>query len=541
MMAQKAKHVLLVALMLLVAACGNKDEGGGGGGKKKPTPVAKAFAVAEKKNDIPQRMLMAVGYLESRLAPQNALASYISIGKEDQLLTRGTVMTQTAFGKTFEDLGLDPLKEDSALLEVQIAAYSQWVSDQVVGLNLASNPKTDEDKFQWIRNLAVLQRKGIKQQVQNVQVVFARELIEVLNNGFIWQNPVSGERIELKAEKTPIDVMNLAIDAQAWFDLSQLKADFYIATYLPLITVPTGDYKNKPKRVEVIHCPLSLSGCLELQSRMMDGDPALGEYVHLSAHYIVPSDQTQFDRVIQVADRSEPMINTNSRGENVPVDDAVVVMLVGHSGRNILGEREPAIPTWFNSQQLGLMGQLIDNICAVLSKEDPENVNYEECLSLDSDKGVRFRNQGESEEYRWGDIPDYDSSIFGAYLRSPGGLGTEVAFEFSKGKRQFTAGKTIPLTILFNSSVKAVELERLARCPDGKVVWETVRNQPVRGERKITFKETYFDSGPNRNGDQFFRARVYGKDSLLIGWAIDQIFLSKYEPEESWASEKYCN
>jgi hypothetical protein len=543
MMAQKAKHFVLMGVLsaaVWFTACGKESGGGGGGGSGKPKPVGEAFALAQKSTRVPSRFLMAVGYLESRLSPENAQATYLSIGKEDQSLTRGTVMTQTAFGKTFEDLGLDPLKEESALLETQIAAYSKWVQPQIEGLGLASDPKTDEEKYQWVMNLAQLQRKSLKQQRRNVQIIFARELIDILNNGFVWQDPRSGERIELKAEKKPLDVMNLSPDAQAWFDLTELDADFYIATYLPLITVPTGDFENKPKRIEVIHCPLSLSGCLELQSRMMDGDPALGEYVHLGAHYIIPPDNKLFTKVIQVADHNEPMIITDAEGENVPVDDAIVVMLAGHSGRNVLGERQPAIPTWFSSQQLGLMGQLADDICTLLARKDPENVAYETCKSTDTQKGVRFRHQGESEEYRWGDIPDFDPSIFDAYLRSPGGLGTEVAFEFSKGKRQFSAGKSIPLTILFNSTAKSVHLERLARCPDGKVVWEQVRNQQVRGERKITFKETYFDSGPNRNGDQFFRARVYGKDSLLIGWAIDQVFLNKFEPDIAWASEKDC-
>ena len=113
-------------------------------------------------------------------------------------------------------------------------------------------------------------------------------------------------------------------------------------------------------------------------------------------------------------------------------------------------------------------------------------------------------------------------------------------FEFANDEHQFKAGSAIPLKVLFESSDRTVELERLNRCNNGKVVWEPVRIDQVRGEKSAKFEEVYHDSGPNRNGDQFFRARIYGKDGHLTGWTIDQIFLEKYETEPAFASEKYC-
>jgi hypothetical protein len=526
-------------LLLGSAGCGSKPSGGGGGG----APVGRiesAFLKAASENKIPVRVLMATGYLESQLVPQIALANYVSIGS-DEPNARGTLITETAFAQTFATLGLDPAKAESQTLEVQIGAYAKWLRGRIdeAGLSLNANPKERDELFYWIQLIAKVQRNSLEGR-QNVQVLFAKELIEVLNTGFTWQDQRlekgSGETIRFQPEQREIKYSDFSQAGQNFFNLTELKGRFYGATYLPLATVAPSDFVNKPRRVEIIHCPLSLSGCLELQTRNEESD------VHLAAHYVIPQDQTVFSEIIQVADHHEAVIVTNSNGEDIPVTDAVVIMLVGNSGRNISGKRIPANPTWFTYHQLTLMSFAVDGICSLLEKDSTNGVTVvrEECMSPEGDKGVRFRSQGASEEYRWGDIADFDRSIFEAYFRNKSGLKQSVAFEFPNRNRVFQAGQNIPLLMHVGPDANDLTVERLARCHSGKVVWVTIRNRQVFGETKVSLNEILHDSGPNDNGEQYFRMRVYGRDGLLTGWSVDKVFLTNYKNKNLFASEEQC-
>ncbi len=525
-----------------LASCGTKPKGGGGDANGARIGRAeKAFRDAAHTSKVPIRFLMALGYLESRLAPERATANYQTSpdagGGAEPMAVRGTAMTETAFGMSFAQLGLDPAKAQSGVLEVQIEAYARMIGGFVSsqGLGLAASPKTPEDKFAWIENLANLHREKLPDR-RNVQAIFARELIRTLNEGFIWQDPRSGEKLELTPEKPPLDPASFPENGRAWFDLKADEGQIPGSTYFRLVTVPTGEFENHPRRIEVIHCPLTLSACLELQSGVEDDD----ERVHMAAHYVVPPNGDVFKGVIQVARHKDVVVVTDKLGQHKPVDDAIVVMLVGNSGRIVDGKRVPALPDWFTDEQLRRLGQVVGDVCARIVADYPGEVAREQCLSTTGDLGVQFRRQATAEEYRWGDVPDYDATIFDAYVKSPGGLGTEAAFEFKKNKRRFKKGEPIPLTVLFNSTVKTAKVERLARCTDGKVIWEPVETQDVRGEKKVTFTDKRYDSGPNRNGDQFYRARVYAGDSHLIGWAIARVVLANFEPEAKFAADDVC-
>jgi hypothetical protein len=530
----------LFVVLAAVASCGPSKKAGNGEGAK-PAPVEAAFSLSARQGGIPVRFLMAVGYLESRLTPQNATANYVALDNATDPVARGTVMTQTAFGQTFEALGLDPAMEDSQALEVQIRAYSEWVRTQVASLNLPANPRTPEEKFYWIENLANLQRRGITQR-RNVQILFARELIRVLNEGFVWQDPRDGSKIALDPETPPIDIEKFPENGRNWLTMVELDSQVGLsASFLPLASASWDDeFENVPRRIEVIHCPLSLSGCLELQSRGAESD------IHLAAHYVIPAfvqspkEKDIINKVVQIAEHKKALILTNNRGESYPVTDAIVIALVGNSGRLVAGERQPAEPTWFSDRQLRFLGQLVVDLCQYMSQKTPEAVRYEACIATTGDLGVQFRHQGDSEEYRWGDIPDFDRNIFEAYIRSPNGLGTEVAFEFDRSRREFRAGETVSFNVLFNAIAQQVKVERLARCRDGTTVWELVSNDDVRGKTRLPFQKVFFDGGPNRNGEQFFRARVYGQDSRLIGWHVNKVALRDYEKEPRFASEEYC-
>jgi hypothetical protein len=370
-------------------------------------------------------------------------------------------------------------------------------------------------------------------QRRNVQILFARELMETLNKGFLWQDPTTDQLLTLPPEPVPLQVDSFPINGRNWFKLTELESELRLATYLPLVTVPSGVNRDQPRRIEVIHCPLSLSACLELQTRSEESQ------VHLAAHYLIHNDKAILSRAIQVADHSESMTLTDPSGNSVPHKGSVILMLVGASGRITKGVRNPALPTWFNDAQLRNLGQLINDLCTLFSQKDP-GFSREDCMGIGGERGVRFHSQGSSEEYTWGMIADFDPTIFDSYIKNPSGLGSEVAFDPQVGQTPTVAGQEIPFKLHFDNESRMLEIERLSRCSDGKVLWEPVRHLQVRGQTDATIKESFFDSGPNRDGGQFFRVRIYAKDAKLLGWATQKVGLTRYEADPYYASEKLC-
>ena len=71
-------------------------------------------------------------------------------------------------------------------------------------------------------------------------------------------------------------------------------------------------------------------------------------------------------------------------------------------------------------------------------------------------------------------------------------------------------------------------------------MWEPLQTLQVRGLTALSLTQAFHDSGANRNGDQFFRIRAYGRDSHLIGWSIDEVLQQGYETELAYASDKFC-
>lgn len=533
----------LASAVPFAASCGKDEKSKGGGGAPPVGQVEGAFLTAARATGVPPRFLMAVAYLESGLSAKAGSAHYVSTEGEGKPVSRGTEMTETAFGLSYEELGLDPMKASSATLPVQIEAYARYVATKTAGMNLVAAPVTDEDKYYWIENLANIHRQGLKRtdghvDRRNVQIIFATELIQILNYGFLWQDPDhNGEKLELTKESPPLSVDRFPPNGKQWFQLDLVDMEEATnAVFMPLATNPANEFANHPKRIEVIHCPLTLSACLELQTGMNDQD----DKVHLAAHYIIPSDESVFKRVIQVAKHKDVVILTDKLGEHRPVTDAIVIMLAGSSGRIVDGRRDPALPTWFKDKQLRDMGATINDLCTRLAQKDPANVSREACLATSGDNGVQFRHQDSAEEYRWGDIPDFDATIFKAYVASPGGLGTELGWVWPGDKKRFNKGEQIGLNLTFNATVQTVEIEHLVRCKSGQVAWESIVKQAVRGETHFAVTDRQFDGGPNRNGEQFYRARAYGKDGKLIGWNIDRAVLANFEKDVVLAPDSTC-
>ncbi len=519
---------MLTTSLVCISSCGEK-KGSSGGGRAMGTIEAKFYETA-RTYKVPARFMMAVAYMESRLTPNPSTSIYLTDDDPDaEESQKGLEIAETAFGLSLQKIGISEAASDS--LSEQIESYGKWLSSYLVERNiqLSENPNTPSEKFDWIWEMAAAHRSSSTHS-RNVRVIFAKELINILNKGFIWQDPATGETIKFQKESGEIKIETFPQDKQNLFQLTTQRPEVDSAQYLRLGRVNSETIENKPKYVYVIHCPFSFSACLELQHQESDDD------VRLEAHYIIPPNDDITPEAFQVSKHHNAVKVTDKRGRTDFVTDAVVIMLTGQSGRIVNGFRDPGHPTWFSKWQLEQMGNIVNDVC--ISLENDGYVSTQECLKEGT--GVRFQIQGSSENFRWGDIADFDPLIFYSYIYKPGGLDGETVFELSNQTGEYQAGQEIPIKLLFNRQVKHIELERLVRCQDQKLTWALISREEVRSQSQFTFLKKLWDSGANGDGSQYLRAKVYNQDNELIGWDISEIILKGYEKEASAIAPDAC-
>jgi len=529
--------VIALATLTIVTGCGRKTKSGKGGGAT-GGPVETAYTQAGASHGVPSRFMLAISYVESRIQSSNATAAYKITDAQGSFtsVNKGTILTQTAFGIPRATLGLTA-DEAGDKPEAQAQAYALWIRSQLnaKGVQLNPNPSSTEEKFRWIWELALLHRQGFQQR-RNVRVVFAQEVIRTLNEGFVWQNIASGETIVFPKESQEIKASEFPVDGQALFKLDTFRSEINErAMYFPLVAIPSPDQRNHPARIEVIHCPLSLSACLELQNPEGASESKIG------AHYVIQSQFNDLDRPLQVAGHEAPVSITGADGQIRNINDAIVIMLAGQSGRVLGGVRAIADPTWLTDAQLRMLGSVVIDVCTVLAQRG-QITDIPACAKMGGPQGVTFQRQTQDSGFRWGDIPDFDETVFQGYLDGGlGGLDGATVLEFSKPERRYQAGEEIRIRARFQPAVRFAELERLARCPDQKLVWAPIEAEQVRLSTEQEFVQKLWDSGPNGTGDQFFRIKVYGAEDQLLGWAVDVVHLSGYETKSiAAAAPKYC-
>lgn len=504
-------------------SCGGDGETASPVQKSGYQQTVEAQAAGQK---IPSRILLAVGYLESRLSPTASKALYMNPKTTGDDGTRGLPISETAFGISSLDLGLEGNPNKTDLIE-QAKAYAIWLRAKIEAenVNLPEKLNTTEDKIRWIWEVSQYHRVGTR--VRNdVRSIFARELVKVLNEGFYWQNKETGETIVLPPESKRILKEDMPEAYQTLLQLgTSTRTDIPNVEFLPLATL-IGEEGNRPNHVEIIHCPLSLSGCLELQTQLGDGD------IKMEAHYIVPANRDIVDGPIQIARHTRAVKLTDHQGNHRIVDNAIVVMLVGSSGKFEDGYRVDANPKWLSKQQIIDLTSVVGSVCQLFEQEGTSTLDS--CLTLPVNR-TRLEREllfqtpvGAS--YRWGDIPDFDARIFASYFMNPG---TKLpgAASFTSEQYRSTSGKDISLSIGFTDRVRLVVYERLVRCPDKSLKWAKVYEQQVRDTTKSNFTTRLWDAGPNGNGTQYYRAKVYSKDQL-IGWDISEVYLSHFEDQE---------
>lgn len=516
-----AKHFCcLIVFSFALISCGSKN---------KPThhqptlgsPIEQAFSQAERTYSTPSRILMAVSYLESQLSANSATSYYGS-----QLI--GPAVGETAFGLSKQKLGLLQGSQRIKLTN-QIDAYARWLSGKITE-NLPKNPRNPDEIFLWIWEIAQLHRKK-----SNTRVLFALELISILNSGYQWQDPETNEMMEFKAERKQIDISQLSRNAQKTLRLDTRQSEIKTAS---MLVIP-GQHHEKPRQiakgVKIIHCPFSLSACIDLQVY----DESTNKF-WLGAHYVIPQNNDIIDTPLQLNVHDDAVAKLDSLGKKTHASSKIVVMLTGHSGRVVGGTRDVVNPAWISKWQLKRMGELVHDICDRLvynSRYNEQPLELAKCIQIG--QGTHFQ-YGIANEVLWGDILDFDPLIFKSYVDYPDGLSGQTAFEFPTRSNIFSAGNKVKLNLLFDIRTQHIELERLVRCPNNKVVWASVSSDNVRSEVSFRFTKQYWDAGPNNNGSHFFRAKVYASTGEMIGWDLGTTYLKDFEDSEQSMTPRDC-
>lgn len=522
------KALVFSLIGLWMSSCG-----GSGKGKKDSGvsygPVEGAIVSAAAEYDLPYRLVLAVGLMESQLSSDR---SYTSYSNDLQI---GVESAETAFGVGYKALGLTKSKEKGDLV-TQIKAYAGWLRAKIdeASISLDASIPNNDSLYDWIWVIAQIHRSG-DIHTKNVQIIFALELLDILNTGMTWQDSKTDEMIVLKANPEVITSELFSSQIQQNLKLDLQKSEIFSVDYLQTSYEPIVDLDSKPEKVLVVHCPFSLSNCLALQSE----SPRKND-VSMQAHYIIPADKSLLPNPVKIRPHRSSVWFSDAKGKRVQLKNKVVVMLVGNSGRFVNGKRVQAKPDWFTDSQLINLGKIIQGACQLMKAENPA-VDVKRCKNPEDDFGPAFLHQSTGDQYGWGDIPDYDESIFWNYVKKPDQTSGAVEFSFFNDTDIFNAGSPMQFDLkMINGSSKVV-VEFMERCKNGKLIWTTLETRFIRDSMVENFDVTLYGEGPNNNGQQFLRALVFNLENQLISWAVDDLFLVDYEKDTNLtANLKQC-
>ncbi|MFK7873287.1 MAG: hypothetical protein AB8C84_08980 [Oligoflexales bacterium] len=507
------KNPLFLLFLLFSVSCGSKKTA------KKTQPqrgLPQQLDQTAHEYNLPVRLLKAVAFLESRVQPTSHSMVYDNTALS---LNR----TQTALGLSRSTLNLHE-QENADDLIIQFKAYASFMRQRLQNQNLqfSNNPKQPDEWFHWMWEMAQVHRQGSRTR-RNTHVIFVRELIKILNKGFIKTLP-SGEALTLEPQSPPLHEKNFSSELQKYLKLSSTRSPIDGVLHLNLVADNSSNTPLLAQSIEVVHCPFSLSACLDLQS------PTQDESVKLRAHYIIPQDDSLTGLPLEVSRHDYAVELTSEDGLNT-MSDKVVIMLTGHSGQVSQSVRVTAHPTWITPWQLQSMAQVVHAVCQRMAWD--QNTSADSCLQQTS-----FRHDQKS--LRWGDIMDYDPLIFNAYLNDPVGLPGEVAIDIQNKAKRLKAGQAIRLQLKFQPQAQQVVLEELTRCEKGEMVWSLFYKAQVRSQTHIETQPSLWDSGPNKDGTHYFRMKAYNKEGTLLGWDVTSLLLKDYEDDSLSAAPESC-
>jgi hypothetical protein len=489
------------------------------------TGVESVFLKAASDSNIPVRMMLAAGYVESGLRANKSSVTYDLSGIA---LKKAPVRGESAFGFSFSELGLNNSDEHS--LKTQIEAYGRYLKSHLGNEGFSPQAVTPEEKIRWIWKLASIHRGEAVQ--RNLLAVFSKEMIRVLNDGFTVQDG-DGVVARLEKEGVPLRDQDLPENYRQDLQLDMYHSDIRSGYLFSLVRSNPSGQVNHPKKIEVIHCPFSLSTCIQMQNTSSDDAAMFG------AHYVIPASDEFVPGILQFAHHDESVELIGVDGKPEVVTDRIVILLAGPSGRYTEGQRTYADPMWMSDFQMRLLGAAVSEVCSAISRS--ESLDREQCQSIGGASGVAFRTQP-GESYRWGDIADFDETIVRPYLTGLEGISANTTLTMSPDMAQ-NAGSVFRLNAGFQATTRRLELERLVRCPapDRRVVWEPVHQESIRNKSTFSIEQNWYDAGPNGTGDQYFRIKATGDGGKFLGWSTKRVQLKGFEKDAvPEAPTKYC-
>jgi hypothetical protein len=522
-------RLLFVSVLALgLGYCGkkNRDEESPEAAPAQKTAIEAEFELSGSNNNVPPRLLLAVAYLESHIAEKPTYAEF-----QGQKINAPT--GETAFGISRAALKLP--ESGNVDLRVQSEAYALWVSSYI-GFNMDPNPQTDAKKLQWIIELARLHRK-----TPDTQALFARELIAILNSGFVWYDAGRHEFLQFAPESPTFNMAKLSKTEQNLLRIDlRSSSTSYLARTLILPNRSDVTVKQTPSRIELIHCPFSLSACLDFQIRDTSGASNFA----LGAHYVIAQNRDLVDYPLEVTQPEDSVYYTGRDGTVQHSSDAIRIMLVGYSGRLKGNTRQLISPDWLTKFQLETMGQLVGELCGDLTKKNPEAFPQDTAFSCTSiGQGVRIATPPANATFSWGDIFDYDPQVFAFYLGTTERAPDDTKFTQTPAYTLIDAGAPIPLGIEYNEMALQLDFTRLVRCPDGRALWSPVARGQLKGlGGSYQFdNQRYSDGGVNATGEQFFRVKIFGQDDVFLGWDIIPLMIKGFIPAYTPIAPDECN
>lgn len=521
---------VLYSLAVLLCSCGQKERHHKSGDDIRST-TERAFLQAAEMHKIPARLLFAVGKLESNLIPT---PSFVAYGAATSTQALGPKSGQTAFGLSYLELGLaEGSASDS--LAIQVDAYARWLKMKV-DRDLPLAPANKNEKFAWVWALANAHRS-----IPNTRVLFAQELVSILNSGFIWQDPIDQKMVNFPKEEGVITLDELDRQFKRQLSLDTRRSEISSAKMFILAGAKhMRKPEQKPSGIEIIHCPFNLSTCLELQASEAQ------ENFWFGAHYIIPQDGSIVSDVLQLTPHNDAVAMIDKEGQKAWSKDRVVVMLAGDSGRIVDGQRQYVNPDWLTKWQLLRMSEVVHDVCDYLVYDNKDDVQTDSSFTMQDcltpGKGLYFsENSGFKEPFRWGQILDFDLSIFKTYIEVAGALASDTVLEFSRDNKLYAAGESVQFQLKFETKVKFIELEKLVRCSDSRIFWAPIASEDVRGSSSFLFEKKFWDKGPNGDGTQYLRAKVFGENEELIGWDLNRFNVQNTDSSEQAQYPRVCS
>ena len=476
------------------------------------TPLEQAFQTTAAKYHLPVRLLKAVAFLESRMNPSPSTVSY-----DGQWI--GPARGETAMGLSREVLHMQVDITNREDFPRQLQAYGAWLASTVKPLQLSESPQGNNALFKWIWQVAQLHYNG--KHAKNARALFARDLVSILNQGFTWQN--QGQQVILAKENPTVSLDQVDRITQELLQVETLgSGKIKSAALLPFGNREIHPPDQKPEGILVQHCPFSFATCLDMQDEERDS-------FYMGAHYLVPQSEELSGIPLQINKHNVAVSMLDAHGKKT-YSNRIVVTLVGQAGRIIRGVRNPADPTWYTHWQLARLGNLIREIC--LDLEQTEGLNATTCQ-----EDVQVQHTVADHAFRWGDVLDYEPLIFTHYAKNPGTAG---ALSVKLDRTIFEKGEAIPFHLTFPPLTQFVEIEQLVRCGENNLQWAVIDSQEVYNVDQLDSLKRFFRIGPNGDGQQFIRIKVYGDQQSLLGWDTRALFLTHFEKSSLGAWSSVC-